>query len=375
MKKRFAPLFVFALGLSAQTVSLPAYWKYALPGAQLLAGVDVQAVKASPLLKELGGQALKMHGTGSLSPSALPAFAGLPKDLSGGLGLLDHVQKVFVSVSDSGGLSGKGKAQPKIVAAVYGDFDLAELRAFLKKQGGVKVPLGGLEAWQSGQTKDNVMIAIAGPQVIVVGDKASLREAVTRSSVSSALLDRAKAMSASQHIWAVGAVPPSLFAAAKDNAAGAMMSGLLQQVEGYEFGLKMADGIDLEVNVDAATEEAAKSMQSMLQMGMQMAASQQEDPQVTDLLRRVRLGSEGGQLKLVASWTRPEIEAAIHKATSQAVQMAGKQMPSGAAAQIVPSPSTPGSEPTVTARPVRPAEPLRVKIYNADSGPAEITIH
>jgi hypothetical protein len=262
-----------------------------------------------------------------------------------------------------------------MAVALQGNFDLVAVRKLLVKQGGVKGIFRGVEIWQSGKSNDNVMIALASPQTIAVGDKATLRKAVSQFAVGNGsvmenpIFQRATALSQSSDIWISGAIPQT----ADGKAALPPQAQMLSSVESFDLGFKLKSGLDVEVNLYADKEESAQHLSKVVEAMVQLAASTQEDKQVTDLLSHLRTGTEGTQLQLVASWTQAELADAA-KAFGQSGKGGRKIDSSDLFASDRPSARpAPGSAVSAELLPVNvpkqaPPKPreLKVKIYNPD---------
>ena len=365
---RFRSLIAFAClagTLSAQ--SMPTYWRMADPDAKMLLGIDVKAVLNSPAAADWKTQLSKAAG-GALPLEAL-AMAGPFTDI------LSQVDRVFISFGEiPEGVNGK----QKMTAAIQGNFDLAVLRKFLVQQGGVKSVFRGVEIWQSGKAGDNVMIAFANPQTLAVGDKVSLRKAISQFAVGNAsimendLFQRAAALGQNNDIWLAGAIPPPAPAkAGKQKDAGAalaqsMQAQFMKGLESFDLGMRFRKGLDVEVNLYADTAETAKGLSGALETLVQLASSQSQDPAASAFLSRVRMGTEGQQVQLAASWSTEDLAAMSQTAGKS---LAGtKSLGGGPAVSLTASRTMPLgiSEPAPPPAPVRPAAPRKVRIYNPD---------
>ena len=365
-----AVIFASLSALSAQTQSgqsMPTYWRLADPEAKILAGFDLKALLNSPAAADWKAQFQK--ATGGAIPVQLHALdeGGVLSDL------FQRVDRVFIS---AGEIPQGTTSKPKMTVALVGDFDLAALRKFMVKQGGVKSLFRGVEIWQSGKSAENVMIALASPQVLALGDKASVRKAVTQfavggaSAMSNPVYKRAAALVLANDIWMAGEVPES--SAAEASNASLPMS-LAKSVRSFDFGLRTRAGLDLELNLFAGDAETAKSLSTALQAMMQLAASDRKNPQVNDLLKRLQMGTQDEQLHITASWTQAELADLARLQGKSLAAIAPGTMPDSTltAARVTNGRTAATAELPVVAK---PREPLKVRIYNPDGGVKEFEL-
>jgi hypothetical protein len=183
------------------------------------------------------------------------------------------------------------------------------------------------------------------------------------------IFQRAAALSQGSDIWISGSIPSG------PNGKSALppQAQMLSSVESFDLGVKMRSGLDVEVNLYADQEESAKHLSSLIQTMVQLAASGQEDQQVTDLLSHLRIGTEGAQLQLVASWTQAELATAAKafgapgkgRRKTDAGDLLASELPLArpAPGRAVSSGLLPVNVPKQA--PPKPRE-LKVRIYNPD---------
>ncbi|MEI9900570.1 MAG: hypothetical protein WDN31_11100 [Hyphomicrobium sp.] len=264
-----------------------------------------------------------------------------------------------------------------MTAAIQGDFDMVALRKFFAQQGGVKSVYRGVEVWQSGKAADNVMIAFANAQTLAVGDKVSLRKAISQFAVGngsimdSDLFQRAAALGQNNDIWLAGAIPaarPGKPVASKEAGAAlaqSMQAQLLKGVESFDLGMRFRKGLDVEVNLYADTPDAAKGLSGALEALVQLASSQSQDPAATAFLSRVRMGTEGQQVQLAASWTTEEL-AALSQTAGKTLAGAKGLSVTSQPASLTASRALPLGVSDPAPAPARPQASRKVRIYNPD---------
>ena len=359
-----AAIVVALMSQSAFGQSMPTYWRLADPEAKMLMGIDVKALMNSQAASEWSGQLQKAAG-GVVPLEMLNAM-----DDGGVLGeLFRHVDRVFISLGDIPQNTSKASG----TVALVGDFDLAALRKFMAKQGGAKSLYRGVEVWQSGKAADNVMIALASPQVLALGDKASLRKAVSQFAVGDgslmghSIFQRAAAMAQANDVWIAGEVP------ATAGKSPDMAAQMMKSVQSFDLGVRMKSGLAMEVNLYTPSAEAATGLSAALQGMAQLAANGSGNPQASDLLSRMKMGTDGDRIQMSASWTPAELSAAMHDVTSGIQGMGTSSIPGAKrTASRTPAPST--ALASLVTEPAKPRAPLKVKIYNPDGGVKELEL-
>ena len=348
-----------ALGLSAQSTSLPTFWRYSHPDAKALVGIDVKSIGESPF------------GTRLLKEFAEAGFKA--KAQAEGFDFLNETERLLLS--SPGTAPGAGKNSAPFVIALQGRFDLPKIRAFVKSKGATrsfykKVELLSPEDGAKGQ---DFVMALVGPQTIVVGDPASVKAALDHHSAADVsasanpLYQRAVELAGIHDVWFTSEVSPSSLS--EGNPAMAMFA----EVQGFEGGLSFRSGLGLEVILNTASSEGAQKLAGGVQALLQMAAlgADQEGAggkraNPAELLKKLRVGSDATQVKFALSFDQAELDRGIDEMkasfrTSATQTVAGIQTRPGQTAPAVkPQPE------------IDPATPLVIKIYNSDGGTREI---
>ena len=162
-----------------------------------------------------------------------------------------------------------------------------------------------------------------------------------------------------------------------------------EKVKSFELGMSFKTGVDLQFNMNAGTEEDAKTLaQGLAGLMAFAAASKTDDPQVADMMKRIRFGNAGAQAQIAASWSIAEVESGLGSLQAQLMGGAKDAFSSIQARPAVkggavwnvnmaPGKSTIANadpQPTAIAQPAPPAGPLKVKIMNAEGGNKEVVI-
>lgn len=353
MKSAALPL-VFVSALSAQT-STPA-WELANPNAKILVGIDVRGLRESEVGKSFSA---RMDAKGSPTP-ALPFRVP-------GMELLTDIDSVFLSSTGEipkttpakPGASSQAAASknPPFLIVLKGTFPDEHLRPLLagKHPSYKAVNIYGASGAGSGN------LAVLDEHTVIFGDEKSIHFAIDRkgTAVAHALSPafvRAQELAASNDVWVVAKDTASSL----QQAAGA--NPFASEVDGLEIGMRLREGLGLDVNLATKSEAAAGMLAQMLTSEIESAvAKKADDPQVAELVHKLHVGSQGNLMTVHLALTQEEMQRSI-ELTRAARMNAGKTRTEGV--------STASAAPP----PAQPAGPRKVRIYGLDEGVREITL-
>ena len=358
MSRQFVRAVVFlgmALGLVAQSTSLPTFWRYSHPDAKVLVGIDVKSIGDSPF------------GSRLINEFAQTGFKAKAQAI--GLDFLNETERLLLS--SPGTDPGAGEDNAPFVIAVQGKFDLPKIRAFVRSKGAKHTLYRQVELLtpQDGSKGRDFVIALVSPQTIVVGETASVKAALDHhssadgSASANPLYQRAVELAGIHDIWFTSEVPPSSLS--ENNPATA----LLAEVEGFEGGLSFRGGLGLEVNLNTASSEGAQRLAGGLEAFVQMAdfGGDAKRASPAELLKKLRIGSDATQVKLALSFNQAELNRGIDEMKVS--------FRTGATKTIAAAPSGAQSGLPIKQEPeIDPAKPLLIRIYNADGGTREIPL-
>ncbi len=163
---------------------------------------------------------------------------------------------------------------------------------------------------------DPIAVAFLGRTMLVAGDPASVRAAISKwkSGVAepSPWLTKAEGMNRTFHIWCLAHDLHSIMPhdAAMPKGADAI-TGALQSLEEITLGMTLMPDFKASVELLAHTAKDAAALQAAVSMGMAMAMMQSVPQQTKDLLKGVHVAAQERTVRL--SLTIPEaklIEAA-----------------------------------------------------------------
>ncbi|HXN48885.1 MAG TPA: hypothetical protein VN893_19700 [Bryobacteraceae bacterium] len=214
-------------------------------------------------------------------------------------------------------IAAPAKQNPSALFLMRGKFDVAKL-AQLAAMGGMKgADYKGVQVMvRSGQKGGFSAVAVMDPTLIVGGDEPGVRAFVDRSGTGAGLGEEiaAKASEASKanDIWMVVHAAPSAFSpqGANPGAAGKVM----ESIEQASLGVKFGSDIVVWVKAVTHTPEDAAGLVSALQFFSSMAASQKSNAQMTAMLQRLKIGSEGNTAKISLTIPEADAEAAVRDA-------------------------------------------------------------
>jgi len=382
---RFAAVLVIAagwLGAEPQSASLPTYWRYSHPDAKVLVGIDVRGILNSPLGQKVFQEIKSMGGKWTSSASA--------EDMD----FLQGIERVFLSApAQAGNLT--GAVQREAVVVFQGTFDPVRLRRMLGSRGKKQV-YKGVELWSESKSPvggAGAQMAIVSPQVLLLGDSASIRAAIDHHASADPnraydpVFLRATEMAPLYEIWFVGNVPPKSLTGSQGSASAGPMAAF-DNVQSFEAGISIKNGMQLQFNLNTPTPaEASKIAQGLAGMMMFATAAQADTPELGELLKRVKFGSAGAQVQVSAAWSQADLESGMRQMQArlkQAVPNPMANVPTRPAAsgvsdwnvsQPAPRSTVANAEPAFATEPPPPAGPLTVKILNAEGGSKEVVIN
>jgi hypothetical protein len=330
-------VMVFALAAALE----PSALRLLPPDAGFLLGVDVR-----PVLSSVGGGVLEKHLTQSGMPQ-ISGLANLEKTLR------EDVDSVLLvgSAKDFG--PGSKQAQPLVI--VRGRFERDSLRRWLR----AKVELyKTVEVFIPTNLKPpTTRIALLDSGVLLFGDRRQVlaaidRHSATRTQVPARLVQRAEALASRHHIWLAVEAPPGGFPSGQGPQAK-----IAEQLTGLDVGVSFGEGVNLEANLEARSETAARDLAAAVQGLIAMGAMTQADsPGAAEMLRKLQVTPGPTSVGIRLALTKAELEQSM---TQRA------QAGSGTA------PARPAARP---AQPAKPREPGKIRILGLDSGPREIPV-
>jgi hypothetical protein len=310
----------------------PSHLRLLPPDAAFVLGVEVRQVLDS--------------AAGKLVEKRLPPLPGLAEFEK----LLREIDSLVV-IGTARDL-GKGPRQGSALVIVRGTFDREALRKLLP--GRVEL-YRKFEMWAPAKMKpaaNRVVRLDAGtllvgerPQVVAALDRLSS----PRAQVPVRLVERAEALAGRYHLWVALEAPPGGFPVEK----GSPQAPLAAPLAGLDGGVSFGQGLDLEVNLRAASEASARDLASAVQALMAMAALQpNQPPQAAELLRKLQVarGQDGVALRLIL--TQAELERSM---TAPARPVTAAAPPAAA-----PAPATAG--------------PRKIRIVGLEQGPVEVPV-
>jgi hypothetical protein len=237
----------------------------------------------------------------------------------------------------------KQNATPLLL--LRGRFDAAKL-AQLAAMGGMKgADYHGVQVLaRAGQQGGFSALAVLDPTLVVGGDEAGVRAFVDRrGGLAEAMKLQAAEAAKTDDIWMVLHAAPAAFA--PDAAGAGPAAEFLKSIQRASLGVKF--GTDIVVSFRAVThnpQEAENLVTALRLLTGLAAASQKEHPQVAELVKRLKLDTEGDAARLSLAIPEAEAETALRNA------MAKTQPPAAPS----PSPAPAANDPNVVTLPAPP---------------------
>lgn len=351
------------------------YRRFVHPRAKAIAGIDLTRIQESAV--------------GKLAVSQMESTGWKKKAAEAGLDFAADVERLVLS-SPGESASATLSEEAPFVAAMQGKFKIDKLRKGLAAKRAQRFLHQGAEVWTVAQS--DVSLAIVNSQVMLVGDRQSLRAVLDAQSESAGaepgeheqdqeengnpVQRRAAELASTYDIWAVSEA--SMEWLAKGGEAAGLPPGVdaFRNTDEFELGISFRQGFVTDVSFHGRTPADTARLASLLS-GFKAMASLSVDPrkkpELGALLDKLKVGTSGERAVVSVSISRDEIETAIAAASS------AKRKPTQTAA----APSTPAQPQLVAAMPPPPPPaaaapppppPFVVRIYNAEGGTREVPL-
>ncbi|PYT15115.1 MAG: hypothetical protein DMG59_15065 [Acidobacteria bacterium] len=275
-------VLVLASAAWAAAESHPSWWSYASPEATALVGIQWENLRQSVFSEAVGAE---LSSAGSL---------GFPD-----LACLKGSTQILIS-------------SPPVLAVVTGTFPPATLRAQATGKALKPVNYRGLDLWIS-PGKTTLSVAYIGEQILLVGMRKTLEDAIDRSLAESGrryspLLARAARLSGGKDLWVVAAQLPDPLAS--------LFVPIDVEASSFEGSVSVRDGLQLEATLDAASQEAAAAVAEDLR---------QSTPLLPAIARTLEITVEDKKVLLALAVNRQQLSANLR--TAEAPQRAAAPKP------------------------------------------------
>lgn len=209
--------------------------RYVPAAAQVVMGIDCAALRGHPLIQDW----LVQHQA---------SWSGANDDMArfvseSGLDPLRDVDQVVVGVVP-------GRPRGQGLAVFAGHFDPTALSAAMQKRGGTTTTIGTTAGFSFSPRPDSVvLVAFVSPTIVIAGDEATVRSALTTTAVHSNLADReadARRIDLAADFWLVAVVPDEM----RRHAAAA--AGDPSQADSDVRGLVLASSAIHKVTMQAS---------------------------------------------------------------------------------------------------------------------------
>ena len=299
-----AAAFVFS---GAAYPADPRLLNLVMPDAKVVAGVNVNSVKVSPL------GAFLMSQIGANGAQALQKFAAATG--------FDPTRDANELLAASNGAAGSHSG----LVLALGTFDPAKISALAQAKGASVATYAGATLIVP---HDNGALALLSDSIVIAGDTSSVKAALDRASgsnsVDPALAARIQALSTTEDMWAVSTESPAALLPKKDGTTaqgpGAQALQFAASIQSSSGGVKFGSNIDLTAQAIADTPQNADALASVIRMVaslVQMNGSQNPNTApLADLLKTLNVSTDGTAVNITASVPESQVEDLIHKASA-----------------------------------------------------------
>jgi len=303
--------------------SHPSWWGLASPDATALVGIQWENVRQSPFA---GALSAELTGAGSL---------GLPD-----LACLQEAKQILIS-------------SPALLAIATGSFP--ELRLQAAREGFKPARYRGVEEWISPE-KSTLSMAQLSAQIVLLGSRKTLEEAIDRSVTDttgtenarrySPLLARAARFS-NADLWVVANQLPDPLAS--------LFVPLDAEARSFEGAVSLGEGLRIDATLGAGSEEAAAETAERLRQSI---------PGLPGVARTLRVSVSADSVLLSLDVKAEELTASLRQPVP---------LPKPAPVPVQPPPPVVSPAPPQP-EPVKPPERQVIRILGLDDGPREILL-
>ncbi len=286
--RAFAVLAVSAV-FSATSMALdPQLSALAMPGAKVLAGVNVEQAKATPF----GQYVLSRFARNEAALQQL-------QDATGFDPRRDVREILLASTGDT------TAGHPPALALVRGSFDIDRISAAAQAKGQTPETYNGITILSD--TRRHGAVAFLAPDLAVAGNADDVRAAIDRRDtptvLNPALSTRAGQLSATQDAWLVSLVPPPVSGTGLPDPTlqGILNSGALNSIQQTSGGVKFGANVDVTAEAVAATGQDANTLASIARLLASLAQSNAQGTAPAALLQSLTVATSGNTVQLALS--------------------------------------------------------------------------
>jgi hypothetical protein len=361
---------------SATAFAVEPAWELAPSDAKFMVGVDVRSLRNSSVVDSMTEQMRSQVQAQMQMPMAM---LHLPIT-----DLLQDIDNVFLAsngdmvtppratggkVDSTVSPAGAAKGNPAFLMTVTGTFPDEHLRPLLT---GPHPSYKGINVYR-GTGQNNMSFAVLNEHTLLMGDEKSIYRAIDRKSVGAKavgpLFAHARELAAANDLWMLARDESG--ALQKATGPGAMFAS---EIQGFEFGLALRDGMNMDFSLATKTDATAKAFSQVVLSQMQTAAASKMDPQLAERFwKNVKVGADGNRMRVQIAMTKEELAANMRmiqeRRSGDAESRFAVRKPQDS---TVPSSSV---QPlAASAQPAAPPKPRVIKIYGLDDGVREVSL-
>lgn len=270
-----------------------------MPDAKVLAGINVDQAKISPLGQYLITQLLQAQNQHLQAVTTLTGF--------------DPTQNLHEILA----ASNEAQHSSGLLLAI-GEFDAAKITAAAVAAGAVTSTYNGVTVVEDPKQPKAFAFLGATSSIAVAGDPANVKAAIDRqtspSTLDATLLVKVNTLSTTEDAWMVSTGVPqgTRIAVPGANAGAAMAANLLQKIQQASGGVKFGSQIVVNGQVVEDTAVDATQLANVLQFFISMGQMQsQQNPQLATFLKSLTVSASGTTVQVNASIAESDVEASL----------------------------------------------------------------
>jgi hypothetical protein len=285
---------LLALGAGSLPAVDPQLLSLVMPGAQVLAGVNVTQAEGTPFGQYVLTQIQSNSGQHLQNLKTLTGF--------------DPSQDLTELL-----LAATAPSQKNGLVLARGVFDASKISTAATQGGATSKSYKGVTIIEG--PKANGAVAFPSTTLAIAGDPADVEAAIDRltapATVNPALAALATEVSAHEDAWVASTLPPSAFPQAAQNGAP-VQTGVFQNITQFSGGVKFGNTVALSGQAQTQTAQDASNLASVLQFLANMAATNSKAAgPLAGAIGSAAISAQGNTVTVTASLSEDQFQQLV----------------------------------------------------------------